>query len=222
VDRALCGIASSDSALATNLHIIDSAASGHATLFSSAAGLPAESSTINFPAAGTITNGVITELGARPADDLGLKYVTYSSSTTHAALDAVGTFAAANALSYQAITPCRVLDTRVAEYGVGRLPAGITTPVQIQGNCGVPRGAKAVAVHATVVSPDGDGYLRLDRPDRPLQTHTSVLFKATDASISNAVIVELSDQQRDLGVTPAVFSGTGLHLVLDVVGFFKE
>jgi PKD repeat protein len=223
VDRAATGIAEGESALAANLHVIGSVAGGHATLFSSAIGLPPEASTINFAAAGTLTNGVLIELGGRPADDLGLQYVTAVSSTTHVALDAVGTFAAANTLSYQAIAPCRALDTRVADYGVGRLPAGITTPIQIQGNCGVPRGAKAIAVHATVVSPDGDGYLRLDRPDRTLTNHASVLFKATDPSISNALIVELSEQQRDLGITPSIAgSGTGLHLVLDVVGFFKE
>lgn len=223
VDRTLCGMAATDSALAANLHIIGSVTGAHTTLFSSALTAPAEASTLNVGAGGTITNGALSELGGRPSDDLGVKYVAGSStSTTHIALDAVGTFAAGNTLSYQAITPCRILDTRVADYGVGRLPAGITTPVQIQGNCGVPRGARAIAVHATVVSPDGDGYLRLDRPDRPLLTHTSVLFKATDPSISNAVIVELSDQPRDLGITPSIFGGAGLHLVLDVVGFFKE
>src|SRR5262245_62977031 len=58
---------------------------------------------------------------------------------------------AAGPFQFHAITPCRVADTR-SGFG-GALTAGTPRDFTVQGVCGVPSGAAAVVVDATVVGP---------------------------------------------------------------------
>jgi hypothetical protein len=220
VDRSLCGVPSGPAALAMNLAIVGPTAGGHATLFSSALGLPPAASTINFNPLINLANGAAVELGGRAADDLGLKYVATGTGSTHAVLDTTGYFSTAAPLAYQAIRPCRLLDTREPSYGVPRLAKGQTTAVQVQGNCGVPRGARAAALNVTVVAPDAPGNLDMVRSDRPFTSASAVNFQPSDSATANGVLVELSALPLDLALRASLAGGSGAHVVLDVVGYF--
>ncbi len=70
---------------------------------------------------------------------------------------------AAGPFEYFPITPCRVFDTRTTGPQTNGMPLTNPGPYNftIQGNCGVPIGAKAVTLNATVVSPSRPGDLRL-------------------------------------------------------------
>lgn len=222
LNRVACGLPAGPAAIAGNLAILGSTAGGNASLFSSALGVPTEASTINFRPDMNLANGAAVELGGRASDDLGLKYAPATTATANFLLDVSGFFSPAGELSYHSLQPCRLLDTRDPAYGSPRLLNGQTLNVQVQGNCGVPRGASAVAVNVTALAADGGGNLRLNRSDESPGTATVLNFRLDDPAVANGAIVALSTLQRDLAITPAVFSGAlGVDVILDVVGFYS-
>ena len=69
---------------------------------------------------------------------------------------------------YTSVTPARLLETRVGEglatadglfNGIGELPAGSTTELQITGRADVPADADAVVLNVTVADARAPGYL---------------------------------------------------------------
>ncbi len=219
-----CNAPASAAAISSNLTIINSTAAGNATLFSSALGAPAVASTINYRPSLNIANGALVELGKRSTDDLGVKYSPSSpSSTAHVLLDATGFFSPQGTLTYKAIAPCRLLDTRLPEYGTGRLSNGVPSAIQVQGNCGIPRGAVAAVLNLVAIAPDGSGNLQAARSDKLLPGTSILNYASGDAAVSNGAVVALAPSlPRDLILLPALFGGgTGVHVVIDAVGYFS-
>jgi hypothetical protein len=120
---------------------------------------------------------------------------------------------------FYALTPCRAVDTRSGFGGV--LAANSTRDFQIQGVCGVPIGAKAVALNVTAVSPGAKGHLRLFPSGTPLPTISTISFQGGETALANGAIVPLSTNANDLSVFTFLTSGTATtHVVLDVTGYF--
>jgi hypothetical protein len=124
--------------------------------------------------------------------------------------------------SFFAISPCRAVDTRF-----GNAPAllsGVTRTFQMQGVCGIPVGAKAVAVNATAVSPTNAGYLTLFPSNISQPTVATVNFSAGVFATNNGGIVSLGVALGgDLSVFPFLAGGSGsVDLVLDVTGYFAD
>jgi gametolysin peptidase M11 len=122
-------------------------------------------------AAGTVlgqqTTATPTTSFTFPAD--GNDYATLTASdgaltsTTSRALTVTSAPAAAP-LSFFALPPCRAFDSRsgspLARGTVRNITIAGTVGVDDPG-CGVPKSAAAVAVTATAISPDGDGWMNL-------------------------------------------------------------
>ena len=137
---------------------------------------------------------------------------------------------AANDLVYVPVTPCRILDTRVAG---GMIAAGGTRNVDVtavsnysfQGgdasNCGIGAAGSfaAVAVNFTVVTPAGAGYITAFPylGTRPLAA--TVNYTAGDIR-GNLAIVRLD--QGASADEMSVYSFAQTHLVADVVGYFTN
>jgi hypothetical protein len=120
---------------------------------------------------------------------------------------------------FYALTPCRAVDTRTG-FG-GALTHNTTRDFQIQGVCGVPSGAKAVAVNVTVVTPGSKGHLRLFPSGTSLPLIATINFAGGETALANGAIVPLSTNASDLSVyTFLVNTGSNTHLVLDVTGYF--
>jgi hypothetical protein len=116
------------------------------------------------------------------------------------------------------ITPCRLVDTRTTEGPI--LAADSTRDFQVQGKCGVPVGAKAAALNATVFQPGANGHLRLfpSGTTRPL---ISTINFQSGIVIANGAVVSLSTNANDLSVyTFLATPGTSTHFILDVTGYF--
>lgn len=131
---------------------------------------------------------------------------------------AVPTFA--QPLRFFPLTPCRLIDTR--QVG-GPIPGQTSRDFDVQGVCGIPTNAKAVALNATIIGPQTDGYLTLypSGITRPLAANLT--FKAAEPALGNGAIVGLSTNDKDL--TAYVFlgnppSGWTAHLALDATGYF--
>ena len=131
--------------------------------------------------------------------------------------------------SFHTLTPCRLADTRSPNGpSGGPVLQGNLVPrgFPVQGLCGVPVGARAVAVNVTAVNPTNGGFLTLApsgvTPTTPVST---VNYAAGEFAIANGAIVPLADQALhplDLEVYAMVGGSGTVHMVLDVTGYFIE
>ena len=126
---------------------------------------------------------------------------------------------APSASSLWVLTPCRVIDTRgaVGPSGGPALASAGTRGVQMTGVCGIPHGAKAVALNVTVVSPGTTGYLTL-YPGASARPGTSTMSYRTQVTRANNSVMSLST-----GGILNVFNGGSLpaHFIIDVMGYFQ-
>jgi hypothetical protein len=123
----------------------------------------------------------------------------------------------ANALSFYAVDPCRISDTRdpVGPFGGPSLGAGLARTYTVTaGSCGLPATAKAYSLNATVVPKGPLGYLTL-WPAAAAQPFVSTLNAGDGAITSNAAIVPG-------GINGAIsaYATNATDLVLDVNGYF--
>src|SRR5262249_52309961 len=138
---------------------------------------------------GTVTaNAAIVPAGTNGSINV------FVTNTTDVVIDVNGYFAppaGAGALSMYAVTPCRVLDTRLAAgtFGGATMAAGQTRGFPLPASpCGIPGTAQAYSVNATVVPPAALGYLSL-WPAGASQPLVSTLNSFDGSVISNAAIL---------------------------------
>lgn len=119
------------------------------------------------------------------------------------------------AAGFFAVTPCRVLDTRL---GAGApVAANGTLSFDAAGTCGIPADARALAVNLTSVSPTADGVLRLFGAGSATPVAQVLGFRAGRLRSSAAVAVPGA-----LGrLTVRNDSAQPVHVVLDVSGYFR-
>ena len=138
----------------------------------------------------------------------------------------------AGPFQYHSLTPCRLVDTRVAG-GTGGIPVGNGSPIvgtgttrtfTAQGNCAVPAGAAAVTINSTAVGPTGVGFLTLFPTGITVPTVSNLNFNAGEPALGNGAIVPLAATTPDLSLYAKVgpVTGTGTaHVVIDVTGYFQ-
>ena len=161
-----------------------------------------------------LTNTIVANAAIVPAGTGGEGGVaTYASNDTDLVIDINGYFAApgTGGLSFYALTPCRVIDTR--HVGNGQPFSGeLTVDVQTS-PCGPPATSAGYVFNATVVPTGSLSYLTLwpDGENRPV---VSTLNAIDGAITSNMAIVPNLD-----GKTDAFAQGT-TQLILDISGYF--
>lgn len=119
---------------------------------------------------------------------------------------------------FYSLSPCRAVDT-----GGGQGPnlsSGTTRDFQIQGVCGVPLTATAVALNVTVIGPTAQGHLRLFPSGTTLPTVSTINYTAGITALANGAIVPLSENASDLSVYTFMASPGTTRLALDVTGYF--
>ena len=144
--------------------------------------------------------------------------VTPAAPVTHVATYQVSTDD--GPLGYFTVTPCRLVDTRGAPgpRGGPALVAGATRTFALAGTCGIPPTARALALNVTVTAPTSPGHLRLYRPEEQRPFTSSLNFVAGGTRANNARVHV--GTAGGLSVFCSMDSG-GVHLVLDVVGYFE-
>lgn len=120
---------------------------------------------------------------------------------------------------FYSVAPCRLLDTRDPDGPLGGpvLSANQTRTFKAAESCGVPLGAKAVAVNVTVTQPGADGYLTLFPEGRPQPLASTINFRSGQTRANNAEV------SLGLNGTFSIFGGLGtggVHVIVDVVGYF--
>lgn len=115
------------------------------------------------------------------------------------------------------VTPCRVVDTRdpVSSHGGPQLGADVRS-FAMTGRCGIPSGAKAVAINVAAVHPAGTGFLTLFGGASPMPATSTLNYRAAKSRANNAVIPLSAG-----GVMNVANRGSSVHVIIDVTGYFQ-
>lgn len=123
---------------------------------------------------------------------------------------------------FTAVTPARVVDTRLSSGGAGPVLPGTTgmrtfsvAATQSGGTPVVPAGATAIAYNLTVPNPAAAGHARVMPADAATLTTASAINFRPGETIANGLATRIDAQRR---VT--VYTGSAADVVIDVVGYF--
>jgi PKD repeat protein len=143
--------------------------------------------------------------------------LTVSNASGNASAAVPVTLLAAVPNHFYTVTPCRLLDTRTT---LAPLLAGaLARVIPVAGLCGVPLGARSIALNITAVSATAAGAISLFPADYPSSLGNSIDFDAGGVRACGAVLPLSSDGLGQLAATAALPSGQ-VQLVLDVSGYF--
>jgi hypothetical protein len=213
VISAGCGVPSTATAYSLNVTVVPGRPLGFLTLWP-AGQLQPVVSTLNALTGTIVANAAIVPAGTGGAINV------FSTDSTEFIMDINGYFAppgGLNALSFFAVNPCRVLDTRNANGALGGpVQEGITAreyPVPSSA-CGIPTGARAYSLNATVLPATTLGYLTL-WPTGITQPLVSTLNAIDGSLTSNAAVVPAG-----LNGSITAFVTDRTHILLDINGYF--
>lgn len=138
--------------------------------------------------------------------------------------DRGGVHASVDCARLYTVSPCRVADTRDPDGASGgpALAANAIRDFPVAGLCGIPPGARAVALNATAVNPTDSGNLRFFPAGQPAPLASSINFGLGRTRASNAVIALGADGKVSVRCDMPPGSAGSTHLVLDAYGYFKR
>jgi hypothetical protein len=136
---------------------------------------------------------------------------------------------AAGPFQFHSITPCRVFDTREVGAQTNGQPLVNTQHhfFRVQGNCGVPNGAKAVTANFTITQPTRFGDLRVYPADVSpgLNDPSTLNYGAGEAALANGAIVPVAavsqPSDKDIRILIGMTANGTVHVIMDVTGYFQ-
>jgi uncharacterized repeat protein (TIGR02543 family) len=143
--------------------------------------------------------------------------VTVTGLTSSRTVDFTAAASAVQGLRFVAVAPCRVVDTRLANWALGGpiIPAGASRDFPLpSGYCSIPSGARAYSLNVTVVPQRALGYLTI-WPTGQAQPYVSTLNSPDGRIKANAAIVPAGT-----GGAVSVYVTDPSHVILDVNGYF--
>jgi len=200
-----CNIPSTAQAYSLNFTAVPNGPLGYLTVWPTGQAQPLVS-TLNAPPGTVTANAAIVPAGSSGAISL------FVTNDTDMVFDINGFFAppATGGLSFLALAPCRVLDTRS---GNGQPFSGTINVNVTASNCGVPPASQAYVFNATVVPTSVLDYLTL-WPQSEAQPFVSTL-NAIDGSItSNMALVPT------INGSISAYATNPTQLILDISGYF--
>jgi hypothetical protein len=205
-----CSIPSDAAAYSLNVAVVPAGALGQLTLYPAGISRP-DTYTLLSP------DGRIKSTAAVVGAGLNAAVEVYSSAETDVVLDINGYFAANySAFQFYPVTPCRLVDTRLANSDLGGpiILAGGSRTFPIRGVCGLPENAQAYSVNIAAVPAGSLGYLTA-WPTGVARPLVASLNAPTGAITSNAAIVPAgTNGSIDL------YANDATHVVIDVNGYF--
>ena len=234
-DNSSCGLpySTNNAAIVVNFAVVGPSTAGYITAYPADAQQPF-AATVNFVAGDVKGNNTILKLNQTTGQ---ADFKVFSTSDTHLVADVVGYNSTPVALGssssdlvYTPITPCRIIDTRIASLGAFAAGSqqsfiGWGSSFAAQGgaanSCGLPLNTDnaAIAVNFAVVGPATDGYITAypTNASRPLAA--TLNFYAGDVKANNTIL-KLS--QAGTGPHFNIYSTSASHLIADVVGYYAK
>jgi PKD repeat protein len=220
--QGVCGVPVGTTVASLNIGVPGPTYSGDIKLYPSNLATPLVT-TINFQAGiSNLRNGARVNLSPT-TPDLAAQFTSATSgASVHAYFDVYGYFKSDAPLKYHPITPCRAVDTSTPATGGPVLVTDTVRTFQIQGNCGVPVGAKAALVRLVISSPTSGGDLTAYASNLSLPSISTAKFDANEPGLSMGTIVPLSTLADDLAVSAGQMTAGGtVGLAIDVFGYFQ-
>lgn len=187
-----------------SIAVIAQGENGFLTAFDCAGGAPATSH-VNFTAGRVSSTAVVAPLMAG-------QLCVQTTVPVHVVVDVTGYLVATGELSYQALAPVRLLDTRQpTSLWVGRLGDGQTIELPIQSLSGMPSGVGAVVVNVTSVSPTVAGFVTAFLCGGTVPATSSLNFD-TDGAVGALSVVAVG------GGNLCLYSRTRTDLIVDLFG----
>lgn len=201
-------------AAALNVTAVQSGQGGWATVWPCGRDRPVASN-LNFRAGDIVANQVVAPIGVDGSVCL------YASASVDVVVDVAGWFDSGASLT--TVTPVRVVDTRIALGGSGRIsPAqplrvslAAVEAVRADGTKVKPGGAGAVVANLTIVAPSTNGFATAWPCDSEMPTTSNVNFAAGVDTASAAVVAIGPDAEL------CVHSSTDADLVVDLGGWMS-
>lgn len=163
-----------------------------------------ETSNINYGDEGARANTVISAIA-------GGELCFWSSSEVQIIVDVTGYLVPAG-LSYQALSPTRILDTRDdTSLYVGRLAAGQVVEIPLQSLAGAPAELQAAFVNITAVGTTGAGFFTAFPCGAPRPETSSLNYRDADV-VGVMALSQISDGNL------CIYSLQRTHLVVDLLG----
>lgn len=205
-----CGLPANATAYSLNFTVVPSYNLGYLTAWPTGGSQPS-TSILNSDGRTKASAAII------PAGTNG-SVTVYGSEDTHLVIDVDGYFvssvnAPANSLAFDAVTPCRILDTRLSGGAFGSSETR-TIPVLAK-NCGIPSTAQAYSLNYTAIPPTGLGYLST-WPTGQTKPLVSTLNAKSGIITANAAIVPAGTNG-----SIQVFTTDVTDLVIDINGYFS-
>jgi hypothetical protein len=200
------------SAVAMNVTVVEPTASGHLTVFPAGAARPLAAN-LNFSPGQIVPNLVVAKLGAG-----GKVSVFNSAGSTNIVVDVAGWFSDSGtgaAGRYTAVTPARILDTRLETV---RLGPGTTLDLQVSGRGGLPSsGVGAAVVNVAVTNTTASSFLTV-YPTGGARPEASNLNFGAGNTVSNRAMVTLG-----AGGKVTLFNSAGTaDVIVDVGGWYSD
>jgi CSLREA domain-containing protein len=203
-------------AITANLTVVGQQQAGYLSVTPDPNNNPSTSA-LNFPLGDIRPNNITSPLAAD--GKLSIVYRAGAGKKTHVVLDVTGYFVeATTGATYKAVTPARLLDTRVGNGLSGKFNARTVRDFDVAGRGGVPANAVAVTGNLTVVGQNAAGYVTLG-PDLSNAPLTSTINFPLGETRANGVTVQLLAD----GTLDAVYIaplGKTTHLLFDVTGYY--
>lgn len=199
--------ASAPAAMVLDLVATEPKGPGFVTVYPCGEAVPLASN-LNFGAGQTVAASASAKMGAS-----GICAI--ASVDTHLIVDVMGQFVATGGLSYQAVAPIRLADTRsLASPWIGRTTRNTPLQLSIAALPGLPADTRAVALNVTATDVLDDGFAGIFPCDSGWPGTSNLNF-TYGKTVANAVLV-------GTGATGAVcvYSSGRVHLIVDLTGVF--
>jgi PKD repeat protein len=120
------------------------------------------------------------------------------------------------ATDFYTLAPCRMFDSRIGP----PLQSGVTRVISLDGACGVPANARALAVNVTAISGTALGTLVVFPGNYPSPATSTITYAAGAVITNNAILSLSTDGTGKLAILPMVTSNGTVHATIDVYGYF--
>lgn len=202
------GVPKTATGVLVNVTSTRSQARGYVTVAPSIKTRP-RSSTVNFAVRDTVANRALVQLSSDGGIDV------YASAATHVVIDVVGWFGkGGDGLTYTALNPKRILDTRNGTGVVRSLRGGASERLVVAGVAGVPSDAKGVVATLTVTKPTSSTHaVAWASGTTPGTSDVNVPAGGTRANL-------VSTAASDGAVSLTIGSGKA-DAVADVLGYYR-
>lgn len=200
------GVPAGATAVSANFVIVNPSTNGHLTVYPCGGARPLVA-TLNYGAGRDVANQAMIALDA--SGDLCVS----SHSDADLVIDVNGAFRTGARDKSSAVTPSRIMDTRIGLGGFGRVGIGQTVELPVVGRGGVPAGATAVALNLTAADPASGGFVTAyPCGHRPVVSSLNTYPLETRP---NSVVVPLSPTG-----SVCLYTTVDTDLVIDVNGYF--